>query len=148
MRTRTLRAAFVLALAALILTPGTASAATKSAHCQRTVDIGTYHGYGWTYYHYSGGYDYIDSFKYRILGPSVTTHNNVEIQQMLDWWGADDELYHWASPDNRRTGTLYTHYPTRTVRIAGSDDTHSTYFFVFDRPNWVDPQCAAETPSW
>lgn len=148
MRTRTLRAAFALALAALMLTPGVASAASRNAHCQTTVDIGTYHGYGWTYYHYSGGYDYIDYFQYQIQANSITSHNNVTVQQMLDSIQADTELYRWDSPDNRWTGTLYTHYPTRTVRIAGSDDTHSTYHFIFDRPNWVDPGCSDETPSW
>jgi hypothetical protein len=148
MRTRTLRAAFALALAVLILTPGVASAASQSAHCQRDVQGGPYHGYGWTYYHYSGGYDYIDYFRYQITAPALTKHNNVHVQQMLNSWQADTELYRWNSPDDRWTGTVYTHYPTRTVRIAGSSDTHSTYHFIFDRANWVDPSCSAETRSW
>ncbi|MEN3306035.1 MAG: hypothetical protein V7603_2237 [Micromonosporaceae bacterium] len=128
--------ALAATVAALLVGVSPASATLKAASCSVNEGGVTYHGAGWTYYHYTGVYDIIDYFEYtQDHGGNQT---NVDIAQYDYSWGNGNVI----------GGRILTHYPTRTIAIPGSVSTATNYGFVFDRNNATDPGCDATTARW
>ncbi|MGH3809853.1 MAG: hypothetical protein ACRDRU_25185 [Pseudonocardiaceae bacterium] len=117
-----------------------ASAATSVGSCSKD---GYYANYSVSY-HYSGGYDYIDSYNWTI--GKGGSRNNVEARTKADKnFGRQDPIYDtWISGDNIRAGSG-THKVGNGVKVPGNEKMYVEFKFTFDKPNSGDPKCEGHT---
>jgi hypothetical protein len=134
-RTLAIAAATVAAVMGVLVNAAPASADWRQGQCNAGSG---WDGYGRTYYSYSGGYDYVSSFRYWFTQGG--NQSDIYIYQI-------NEGYTYERHDVY-ADTTWEHFPTRTVRIPGSTDTATRYRFIFDKDNDIDPTCTATTPYW